>query len=92
MKDKIREIGRLRSNSYARLFKPPAATRAKPTQCECCGQNASLKSLARDHDHKTGKFRGWLCLQCNSGLGFFQDSPRVLRRAADYLEAHLIFE
>ena len=92
MKDaKIREIARLRRNSYARLTKPVAATRAKPTHCECCGSIADRKPLGRDHDHITTLFRGWLCVNCNLGLGNFKDDPRILRRAADYITAHRIW-
>jgi hypothetical protein len=39
-----------------------------------------------DHDHVTGEVRGMLCFRCNAGLGQLGDSPRTLRRAADYLE------
>ena len=40
-----------------------------------------------DHEHTTGKVRGFLCQQCNSGLGQFRDSPAFMRAAADYVEA-----
>lgn len=43
------------------------------------------KGLVVDHDHKTGRVRGLLCSLCNWMLGCSQDSPEVLRRAADYL-------
>lgn len=39
-----------------------------------------------DHKHGTTQARGFLCLSCNTSLGHFQDSPKLLRRAADYLE------
>lgn len=39
-----------------------------------------------DHCHASGKFRGWLCFNCNRGLQIFEDSPGLLRQAADYLE------
>ncbi len=42
-------------------------------------------SLQADHDHKTGKFRGWLCRPCNSAIGLLKDSPELLNKAIEYL-------
>ena len=41
-----------------------------------------------DHDHLTGEFRGYLCNNCNVGLGMLQDCPVVLDKAIAYLNAH----
>ena len=41
-----------------------------------------------DHNHATGKFRGWLCNKCNSALGWLSDDVIILRRAVEYLEKH----
>lgn len=56
--------------------------------CAICGRDPEgfVRAFAVDHDHVTGRVRGILCPDCNRGLGGFQDSPDLLRRAADYLE------
>jgi Recombination endonuclease VII len=64
--------------------------------CGICGEpeasthspSGKVKALAVDHDHATHIVRGFLCTNCNPGLGYFKDNPALLRKAADYLEAH----
>jgi hypothetical protein len=66
----------------------PEPTRPEPANCECCGRARSSmhSSLALDHDHVTGEFRGWLCYRCNSALGKLGDNVDGLLRAMEYLE------
>lgn len=52
--------------------------------CHICNTNPAVHI---DHDHDTGVVRGHLCQLCNQGLGFFRDSPALLREAAEYLES-----
>lgn len=59
------------------------AGRPKPENCEVCGLKGRI---CFDHNHKIGKFRGWLCEQCNVILGYARDNPKTLRLLADYLE------
>lgn len=56
--------------------------------CGICGEHKdNLKSpLHLDHDHRTGLARGFLCHQCNSGLGNFNDDIDLLERAISYLK------
>jgi hypothetical protein len=46
------------------------------------------KDWSLDHDHVTGKVRGFLCNGCNRGIGFLKDSPDVVRGALEYLLLH----
>jgi hypothetical protein len=64
----------------------PEPTRPQPPTCEICSRpEIRAQSLSLDHCHKTGKFRGWLCSNCNTGLGKFDDNVTGLRRAVAYL-------
>lgn len=62
----------------------PAPPYPPPERCECCGRVMVKPHL--DHCHLTGKFRGWLCGQCNQGLGLFGDTLAGARKAVAYLE------
>ena len=54
--------------------------------CAICSRTDERLSLARDHCHRTGAWRGLLCGRCNKGLGLFNDSPELLMAAADYVK------
>jgi hypothetical protein len=57
---------------------PPAGT-----PCQCCGR---ISKLFLDHTHDKDEFRGWICRECNSGIGLLGDSVEGVRKALDYLE------
>ena len=54
--------------------------------CDCCSK--ATPTLILDHDHGTGKFRGWLCYRCNSGIGQLGDDIAGLEKAIYYLRNH----
>jgi transposase-like protein len=39
------------------------------TKCELCG---TTDKIVFDHDHKTERFRGWLCDPCNRSIGLLE--------------------
>jgi hypothetical protein len=63
-------------------------------KCAICDQpeshmrNGKVKALAVDHCHSTGKIRGLLCSDCNTGIGKLKDNPAVLQSAIGYILKH----
>lgn len=58
----------------------------KPNVCLICKFD---KPLIKDHNHKTGDFRGWICISCNNLLGVAKDNPQILKNAIKYLRCNL---
>lgn len=61
--------------------------------CAICGKSPEgqrYKKLYVDHDHRTNKVRGLLCMECNFGLGKFGDSIEVLEAALAYVRKHVV--
>lgn len=54
-------------------------------KCAICKKETKL---CVDHDHKTGKVRGLLCLTCNQGIGSLKDCSEIVYRAAEYLKKY----
>ena len=49
----------------------------------------NLYPLVVDHDHKTGKIRGLLCVACNQSLGLLEEDPERIQALLNYLLEHL---
>ena len=82
-KSYLRRHYKLTSEEYEKLFQMQQGLCAiclSPTSPDMRKQRLSI-----DHCHKTGKVRGLLCGNCNSGLGLFKDNLTILRTAVKYL-------
>lgn len=55
--------------------------------CAICRLPLVETKIHVDHNHTTGEVRGLLCRLCNPGIGYFQDDPELLMRAAEYLQS-----
>ena len=60
-------------------------------KCAICGIDSNGKyrnkprAFAVDHCHTTGKIRGLLCSDCNTGIGLLKDNINFLQSAIKYL-------
>lgn len=54
------------------------------SQLSGIGGNAGVWTI--DHNHDKNEFRGFLCHNCNRGIGIFKDDTSRLQRAIEYLE------
>lgn len=52
------------------------------------GYGSGNGTASLDHNHKTGKARGFLCGHCNRGIGYLGDSVERFQRAIAYLLEH----
>ena len=57
--------------------------RQAPEACELCNRKLALVA---DHDHGSGRYRGWICRLCNAVIGFTEENPELLRRIAAWIE------
>lgn len=88
-----RRLYRGRADAKKGKFTPCIATakeilEAFTGKCYVCGvpEVECLHKLHIDHNHITGKFRGFLCNTCNQAAGMMKDSPELLMQLAMYVE------
>lgn len=76
-----------KKDSKLRLHLRKEYAHLKGNTCDCCNKTHT-KSLVVDHDHKTLDFRGWLCEDCNLGIGNLGDDLNGIENAIAYLRKH----
>ncbi len=76
------------SNADKKLWE---ATKKPPDyslfECPICKKVSipGIKKIVLEHNHKTGKVRGYVCESCNTGIGRFDDDIAMLKRAIKWL-------
>ena len=61
----------------------------EPFECPICSKRtiAGVTSkVVLEHDHRSGKVRGWVCDSCNTGIGRFKDDKKLQERAIGFIE------
>lgn len=83
---KIEGAGVSRADKLKWLEKKPEN---ESFECPICNKRtiAGVTSkIVLEHDHQTGKARGWICDSCNTGLGRFKDDVELLKSAIKFLK------
>lgn len=67
--------------------------RVKPNleifECPICKKRTIpglTSKVVLDHNHNTGKGRGWICDSCNTGIGRFKDEVKLLESAIEWIK------
>jgi len=85
-REEIRAYGLMRSYGLSRAAYNALLDR-QGGLCAICGETArGGKGPQVDHDHKTGRFRGILCVRCNGALGMILDDRKTAQGLIVYLE------
>jgi hypothetical protein len=76
-RDKKKKISKQDKKFYAKPIK---------LTCPICNDEVSGDYARLDHDHNTGRIRGWICDNCNTAIGKLKESKEVLMRAIEWIE------
>lgn len=78
---KLRSAYGITTERYNELFQKQNG------KCAVCKKNQTdfKRAFAVDHDYKTGKIRGLLCVNCNMALGYIKDEVFILEELLKYL-------
>ena len=83
-KDKLAKICKKCSVVNLNTVKALKELHPKHDSCDICG--ATDRTLLLDHDHDTKEFRGWLCIKCNTAIGYFHEDLDLMYKAINYVK------
>lgn len=64
----------------------------EPFLCPICDrvfERQFSNEVTLDHDHASGRIRGYICRMCNNAMGMMDDNPKTLDKAAKWLRGTL---
>lgn len=73
-------------NDYNKMLEEQNGVCAVCKEKETVRLNGKVKRLCVDHDHKTGKVRGLLCMSCNIALGKLKDNSTIIESLLTYIK------
>lgn len=85
-RDCVNELTRQRMYLKKQYGQPPPGYLCEGCHTDNPGRNSATWCI--DHDHKTGKFKSWLCHDCNLAIGICKDDPDIMERLAKYTRRH----
>lgn len=87
LKTRLKAMYNMTYNEYEEMLKEQNGA------CAICGNDEIVfdrlgrpQRLSVDHDHKTGKVRGLLCVNCNRGISAFKENEKLFENAVKYLK------
>jgi len=83
-KERKRKFG-ISSEKYSELLENQNGVCAICGNPETATRLGVVKALSVDHCHSTGRIRGLLCSDCNTGIGKLKDDVTILQNAIRYL-------
>jgi hypothetical protein len=79
-----------KSNDQLNLLKKYTPKPESDHTCPLCLRGKDelgyTSAFVLEHDHITGKFRGWVCHDCNTAIARIHDNPETAKRMSDYLK------
>lgn len=83
-KERERRFG-ISPKTYAQMLQGQNGVCAICNSPETATRLGVVKALSVDHCHTTGRIRGLLCSDCNTGIGKLKDDVTILQNAIRYL-------
>ena len=75
------------SNSDRKIWDKKKPKLFELFECPICKKFSisGISKIVLDHNHKNGNVRGYLCESCNTGIGRFDDDPKIVINAVKWL-------